>query len=175
MKKLVFCAIFFMLFACSHDPQDLLPEDWTGVDLGYLNSENEFLGGRDLPLSCGMSLEELKEIRYSKADITVKVELLKNERTKNADVQYADFWFESIDDKTKSTKLKINFYRNGETDSSYVFMTQTVKNGKYVEGKPILLVTEEELASQSDPDINILAVPLNLAITPRFQFTYTYK
>ena len=165
-KCLLSAFLLFSLIACSSDEVPEIPNSYFSVSIIQLTAYNEFLNDYITIIysaDCEIPNHDISQYRfYSKSALTFKVELLKGSITRNAELNHIELWHEVPGSSNNLPRTRMNLYRNGETDSSYIWTSQTAENGAFIKGRPLLLFEEGAIGESSFVHI--------LTVRPGFHF-----
>jgi hypothetical protein len=149
---LIFVAFALALLVSCSNGDNEIQFHLAGTDLGVLTLNNAFLYLHPT-IQHVQTVEELKV--YGNNAVTVRLNLKKNEDVKDLIEFYGYLNFISRGGDTLP-RVKIQFFRNDYTAAYYTFTSQVAENGVFTKGKPILLVSDPELAASVYSDFYIV-------------------
>jgi len=136
--------------------------DGSFLETGNVNRKNEFTETTKRIILTEDSDFDL--LRYSYAAMVYRIKIEKNEQNYNVDSLYAYIKYKDPSGKVYTSPeyeagYKVWFYRTGETESCYEYLTLRGDGDQYVNGKPAFLIKEKELGSVSHTNYYLIPYP----------------
>jgi len=137
-------------------------EDGLFIETGIANHKSEFTPVIRLIILA--EDEDFDLLRYSYAALVYKIRIEKNEQNYNVDSLYAYIKYKDQSGKAYispeyESGYKVWFYRTGETENCYEYLTFRGDGNQYVNGKPVFLIKEKEFGSVSRPNYYLIPFP----------------
>ena len=164
--RYIVCVLTLLCFGCNPlsppDPFSFCGFGDSNFETGNVNRRNEFTPTTKRIILAKDSDFDL--LRFSYAAMVYRIKIEKNEQNDNVDSLYAYIKYKDQSGKTYTSPeyesgYKVWFYRTGETESCYEYLTLRGDGDQYVNGKPFFLIKEKELGSVSHPNYYLIPYP----------------